>query len=344
MKLIHTADWHLGAEISALPAGVRERAQQLRWQAMEETVRLAGREGADALLIAGDVFHRPDATGEVVRRAFALLAAAPCPVLIAPGNHDYIGPDSPYARGDVPDNVHVFTRPVLTPHPVGDGVVWGAGFDAVQCAIPLSAAVDRGRPAAALVHGDRLSQSGYNPVGDEVLAAAPFDYVALGHNHQRLSGPGWAAPGTPAAAGYDEPGEHGCLIVTVAAGGSQARFVPLTMAPRFERRVLTGPGREQEQELALLLQLGGRLALQLTLRGERGADDGAVQALLNRGAGLLAFEVLDERQAARPLWRREGEDSLAGEVTALARAYLDGGGDRERGELALRLALEALEG
>ena len=60
-------------------------------------------------------------------------------------------------------------------------------------------------------------------------------------------------------------------------------------------------------------------------------------------AALLAVTLLNRRQ--------DGEESgialfsvSAGEVTALARAYLDGGGDRERGELALRLALEALEG
>ena len=84
----------------------------------------------DLVLLSGDLLDSLTTyfeTGEVLARS---LQEIPAPVFIAPGNHDYYSPRSPYARLKLPDNVYVFTenaiRCVELP---GLGVrVYGAAF------------------------------------------------------------------------------------------------------------------------------------------------------------------------------------------------------------------------
>lgn len=87
MRLIHTADWHLGQNFRGFDRQVEHRLF-LDW--LVDTVE---RRQADALLIAGDVFDQANPSADAHRLFFEFLAAARrrCPhldiVLIA-GNHD----------------------------------------------------------------------------------------------------------------------------------------------------------------------------------------------------------------------------------------------------------------
>jgi DNA repair protein SbcD/Mre11 len=84
MRILHTADWHLGARL-----GVHDRTDELFAQA-ERVLRLAEDHSADVLLVAGDLFdHRTqpaltkrlaDLIGPYIRRGLH--------VVLVPGNHD----------------------------------------------------------------------------------------------------------------------------------------------------------------------------------------------------------------------------------------------------------------
>ena len=84
MRILHTADWHLGARL-----GVHDRTDELFAQA-ETVLRLAEEHRVDVLLLAGDLFdHRTqpaltkrlaDLLGPHVRRGLHLV--------VVPGNHD----------------------------------------------------------------------------------------------------------------------------------------------------------------------------------------------------------------------------------------------------------------
>ena len=66
----------------------------------------------------------PD-TASFLVQTFAELD--PIRVYIAPGNHDFYGPQSLYATGNWTDNVHIFTEPCLQPIPLAEGItLWGA--------------------------------------------------------------------------------------------------------------------------------------------------------------------------------------------------------------------------
>jgi len=91
-------------------------------------------------------------------------ALAPCPVHLAPGNHDWYSPDSLYALVEWSRNVHVFREPRLRPAPLAAGLtLWGAAhcapahtgnfFEGFEAAGPgvhvaLCHAAERSAPAA----------------------------------------------------------------------------------------------------------------------------------------------------------------------------------------------------
>jgi exonuclease SbcD len=85
MRLLHTADWHVGRTIRG-----RSRAVEFD-DALREVVGIATQEGVDAVLLAGDLYdHRSPApeADALVFEALVRLHEAAIPVVAIPGNHD----------------------------------------------------------------------------------------------------------------------------------------------------------------------------------------------------------------------------------------------------------------
>lgn len=85
MRILHTADWHVGKRIKGM-SRLDEQAQVLA-----EIVAVAERESVDLVLIAGDLFETAmptaDASALVYRTLLGLRATGATVVLVA-GNHD----------------------------------------------------------------------------------------------------------------------------------------------------------------------------------------------------------------------------------------------------------------
>src|SRR5437879_4346902 len=85
MRLLHTADWHVGRTLRG-----RSRAEEFE-EALREVVGIAVQEGADAVLVAGDLYdqHSPAPEADaLVFEALVCLHEAGIPVVAIPGNHD----------------------------------------------------------------------------------------------------------------------------------------------------------------------------------------------------------------------------------------------------------------
>lgn len=85
MRLLHTADWHVGKAIRG-----RSRLDESA-AALEELAGIAVEEGVDAVLVAGDVYEQRAAAPEadaIVFETFVRLSEAGIPVVVIPGNHD----------------------------------------------------------------------------------------------------------------------------------------------------------------------------------------------------------------------------------------------------------------
>jgi DNA repair exonuclease SbcCD nuclease subunit len=238
IKILHCADLHLGSELTAVPGRARERRQELL-KTFRKITNICQDENIDLLLIAGDLFEGANIDGSTIQSVKEYLGSLDKTIAaIAPGNHDYASVDSPYADEDWPDNVVVFRAGLeAREFPEHGFTIWGAAFAGTYCREPLlvaTQAVDRdpNQVHVCVLHGDLTSEgadSVYNPVSESQLADSGFDYVALGHIHKRTPilfarNTAYAYSGCPDGRGFDELGEKGVYIGTVARGHVDLEF------------------------------------------------------------------------------------------------------------------------
>ena len=84
MRILHTADWHIGRRL-----GRHDRTEEMR-EALDEVARIADEERVDLVLVAGDVFDRAAPPVESLSLGLSALLrlARGRPVVVVAGNHD----------------------------------------------------------------------------------------------------------------------------------------------------------------------------------------------------------------------------------------------------------------
>lgn len=352
LKIIHGADFHLDSPFAGLDP---ERAVQRRGEQRELLNRLAGlarEKAADLVLLAGDLLDSEHVYRETAQALCAALAAVPCPVFIAPGNHDFYSKTSLWAALDWPDNVHIFTSGALERVELPGCTLWGRAFtDAHQTACPLEGleVPEDGRVHLACLHGCVGAENDYGPIAPADIAASGLTYLALGHVHQKSGlqkegGTYWAYPGCPEGRGFDELGEKGVLYVEAEPGRVNAQFVPLARR-RYEiiTADITGPAGALS---AILEALPGRTddlicRLILTGEGERPDLAGLKRTLDPEFYGLT---IIDRTRLPRNLWERREEDALTGLFLRAMWERCREEPDNPLYQLAARYGLAALEG
>ena len=190
---------------------------------------------AEALFCGGDLYEHehctPD-TAEFLRKTFAELS--PIPVYLAPGNHDWYGPHSPYELVEWSRNVFVFRESGLRPVELANGVtLWGAAHRApANTGNPLNDFhTEGGGVHLALFHGSERSwlmeQSGgkqpHAPFDTQEIVQAGIHHAFLGHYHRPKDGERHTYPGNPDPLEFGEDGERGAVIATIGNDGSIAR-------------------------------------------------------------------------------------------------------------------------
>lgn len=287
MRLLHFADLHLDTPFCwAPPILARARRQALR-ETLTRILGVADELRVDALSCGGDLYEQarftPDTT-EFLRSTFEELA--PLPVFIAPGNHDWFGPDSLYRQVRWPSNVHLFTEDRLAPVELTDGVtLWGAAHRApVNTDDFLNGFhVDRGGVHLALFHGSERGELEfeaqgkvpYAPFRAAEISAAGIHHALLGHFHAPRDAETYTYPGNPDPLTFGETGDRAAVLVTVAADGSvtRERHRVATSAVSDVTVDLTGvthSGQVADRILARVAGLSG--VVRATLYGEVGPD------------------------------------------------------------------------
>ncbi|MGE0223925.1 MAG: exonuclease SbcCD subunit D [Acetobacteraceae bacterium] len=156
---------------------------------------------AHFVLLVGDVFDNNRQSNAILVRSAGLLADAGRPVLILPGNHDPVTPDSVYLRGgfgDIP-HVHIIgvTHDQAVHFPDHDLEFWGHPHLDYSNMVPLRSPRPRtSRWQIVLAHG-HYEPDGVTPlrpswlISDQEIEATAADYIALGHwNRAAEVGPG----------------------------------------------------------------------------------------------------------------------------------------------------------
>ena len=339
VRILHAADLHLDSPFEALSgaqAAQRRREQRSLLRALPE---LAQAHGAQIILLAGDLLDSASPYPETAKALAETFDGCGAEVFLAPGNHDYYSAGAPYARLTFPENVHIFRSPRIEAVTLPElGVrVWGAAFTDSDV---LCLHGEVGNPASA-----------YDPVSAAELAASGLDYAAFGHVHrfggvQRAGGTVYAWPGCMEGRGFDETGEKGVLLVDVAAGDVQARFLPVP-GRRYEiLRVDVTDTDPMQAALAALPEGAARNIYRIVLTGEtdRAPNPAALRAALE--GRVFALQLRDETRARRDLWARAGESTLRGQFLAqLKQQYDAADSDRARETIvmAARWGLAALD-
>ncbi len=193
IRILHTADIHLGREFPIL----RQRGKEYRKQLLitfEQIVKLAIDKRVSLVLIAGDLFDTNQVQGIVVGKVlseFEKLEKENIRVCICPGTHDCYTEDSIYRFVRFPANVTVFTPD--KEHEVFEDLdltVYAKAFDGKQVGkSPLLglSLVKESRFHVGMAHCsikvEGLIEKDSMILDKKEIEVSGLDYVALGHWH-----------------------------------------------------------------------------------------------------------------------------------------------------------------
>ncbi len=356
IRIIHAADLHLDSPfeaLSAAKAAIRRSEQRTLLSALSD---LAARENADLMLLSGDLLDSGNSFYETGEELVRHLANVPCPVFIAPGNHDYYTDRSPYAKLKLPENVYIFHDSTIryVAVPSADARVYGAAFtDRVSPPLLKGFHAERKTGVYNLlcIHGEvGAPDSPYNPISEEDLAASGIDYAALGHIHTasgllKSGSCHYAWPGCPEGRGFDEDGQKTVNIVELSGDDCVLRTASIA-GRQYHKLSLDISGKDP----LLLIHTSlpddtVRDIYRITLTGET-ANAPDLRALRqNLDEMFFSLQLRDETHVRRDIWESAGDDSLRGLFLAKLRAQFDAAqGERERSiiEQAARWGLAAL--
>lgn len=341
MKILHTADWHLDAPLQ----GHHETLHRALMAVPGQIFELVRREHCDLVLISGDIFDGAY-TAASYQTVCDVLRAMAVPVLVAPGNHDYCGQNSPWVKEFWPENVHIFRSEQIesVAIPSLNCRVYGAGFTGMDCSSLLEGfcADCQERYALGVFHADPTqTRSPYNCVTKAQVQASKLDYLALGHIHKAdhfTAGKTLCAwPGCPMGKGYDETGEKGVYIVTLE-DTVQLSFVPLE-TPRFYDLETEGTDLG-----AVLPPVGNEDFYRITLTGCCEKPD--LDKLLAENPQFPNLQLRDRTTRPVDVWGSLGEDTVEGIYFGMLKQAMEQteGDNREEILLAAQISRQLLDG
>ncbi len=343
IKFIHAADFHLDAPFAALsPEGAKQRREEQR-EALKDFAKAC--EGCDLVLLSGDLFDGETVYLDTVEALKACFASISAPIYIAPGNHDPYREDSPYAREDWGDNVHIFTKQEIERIELPGCDLYGAAYTLGNWE-PLKdfQVEDRSRLNLLLLH----TGAQYNPITAQQIAQSGLDYLALGHVHgmqiQRQDYTTYAYPGCLMGRGFDECGRKGFLQVRLSKVCCEPEFVALE-GRRYEILEIE-PGEDPvEAVLAVLPEDSHRHCFRVILKGpceEPRLEE--VGALLKDRS--FSAELIDRTYRRGPRWEGIEEDTLRGEIMKELKHRYDKGSEEDKPRIlaAADLLMDLMDG
>ncbi|WP_156690000.1 metallophosphoesterase family protein [Mycobacterium sp. Marseille-P9652] len=346
MRFLHTADWQLGMTRHFLAGDAQPRFSAARRDAVAGLGALAAEVGAEAVVVAGDVFEHNQLSPRVIGQSLEAMRGIGIPVYLLPGNHDPLDAASVYTgalfTAECPENVIVLDRGGV--HEVRPGLEivaapWRSKAPTTDLVAEALEGLAAGTATRILVaHGgvDVLDPDRDKPslirlaAVEDALARGALHYVALGDKHSLTevggSGRVWYS-GSPEVTNFDDveadPGH--VLVVEVDAGG-------VTVTPRhvgrwrfvtMHRQVDTSRDiADLDMNLDLMTDKD-RTVVRLALTGSLTVTDrAALDVCLDKYARLFAWLGLWERHSELAVIPADGEFTDLG-IGGFAAAAVD---------------------
>lgn len=230
MKIIHTADIHLGAKMdSKFPKEISTKRKEELRNTFRRMVEYACKNGVEAIMLAGDVFDSDNPFKKDKEFFYSVVRNNPqIEFFYLRGNHD-VGAD--YASEAI-QNLKTFTNE-WTSYSYGNVVISGLEIAAGNAASMYSTlALNRENINIVMLHGQIADSSGKDKINLKKLRDKNIDYLALGHIHKIQEGKlddraEYAYCGCLEGRGFDECGEHGFMLLDVGEKITR-KFVPFS--------------------------------------------------------------------------------------------------------------------
>lgn len=237
VKIFHTADLHIGSEVSYLGTKAEERRFEIA-SLFKNIVAYCAENKVEICLISGDLFDSNSVAAEFAPSVFEYIKAVPhIQFFYVAGNHDPLDAASPMNSKMLPENLYVFGTDYETVVLEDLGVrIIGRSFahSSMEPKEYGKALEDDGLINIMLLHADISSDksSPYNPIDRDFIENSGVDYLALGHIHKRTSPAKFgkttfAYPGCPEGHGFDEDGVKGGYLVNLDKASCEVSFVKL---------------------------------------------------------------------------------------------------------------------
>ena len=232
MKLLHTADLHIGAELSYLD-NLRESRKYEVLETFRNICALCKKENVEFCLIAGDLFDSNAAAATFAEPVLRYMAEiSETHFLYVAGNHDPLDTSSPFKNFELPKNLTVFGDDYETiEFPEFKVRAMGRSFSHSSMEFkPVPKMPQDNYINLFLLHADfGANDNRYNPINADFVQNCGADYLALGHIHKRtavekLGDTYLSYPGCPEGQGFDEVGEKGVYLGILNKDGCRLHF------------------------------------------------------------------------------------------------------------------------
>lgn len=233
-KFLHISDVHLGTIYSkdTIVGKDSDKRRQELWITFQRTLDYALDQGADFVLIAGDLFENASFTvSNIDRLAYIFQQYKALDFYIVGGNHDFISPKYNYLESVVGANVHLFDSKLSFVEINQLNVrIYGYTWDRVEIEeLPFEyPELNKDYFNILLLHTDAQNPSHHLPIIKEELVAVGFDYCAFGHihyNHEIFKNAYFS--GSPEPLKFTNTGEHGALLGSYTNGVLDVSFKEL---------------------------------------------------------------------------------------------------------------------
>ncbi len=362
-KILHTGDLHLDSPFSSLSLAESEAARERQLGTFCRMMKYAKDEAIDLVLISGDMFDGKYITKRTADIVCKELQDLPCPVVIAPGNHDPFSDISLYRDNKLPSNVYVFSSEEMQMFDFDEIGLRVCGYAFVSDSLehsPLNNFVPlpTNNDLILCAHADTTSPSSkYAPLSVSDIERCGFVYAALGHIHNppEINGSKSLIKycGFPEGRSFDELGKGGAFCVTVKDGKATAEKLVFA-SHSFEETTLDVSGTESNEDIEKMitehinaLGFDETVSLCIKLVGTVSlACNPNEQKLSKIKSGLNTLKIKDRTIPMPDSEYLERDLTIRGEVYRTLIPYLksDDAEKRRKGADALRIALCAIDG
>jgi exonuclease SbcD len=366
LKILHTADIHLGAKFSGLGNKGASQREQLR-ATFKNVISTAINEKVNIVLIAGDLFdsnQQPQRNTDLVMEQFNLLGSSNIPVCLIPGTHDSLDSSSIYRKvsfeGKCPNlKILVDGNMSWKEYPALDLTVYGKPNLSNRSSTSPLKGLRRSTSSkfhVAMAHGslyvpEKTAEDDHVFRLEEVKASG-MQYLALGHWHRvyrcPVEPPAWYSGPPEWISGQTEKG--GVLLVSLSDTG-EVKVEPRMLGLRDYDEVEINMGEIQEPgklKERILLGASQNRVRKVTLRGLRDAELIVSPEQLETELGERFFHLnVTDRSHPKPGEVAEDEERLIrNRFIKLMKLQIEGseGEERDIAENALQYGVALLDG